>query len=217
MTNTLPVLYEIKINPFRNEVGITKSDSGQVRFNLNELVVAQINKEIFIGQISKIMDASQPVSDIKCQIIRQANDSDLSRKNSLQKKVGEFKTFFEELLRRFKLTAKVVLIDCDCNQHKVYCYITSEKKINYLLLHETAVDSLKTRVAIKQIGIRDHARSIGGLGICGRELCCRNFLQNLQSVTLTMARQQNLYVEPEKISGCCGKLRCCIGFEICNR
>jgi cell fate regulator YaaT (PSP1 superfamily) len=207
------VLYEIKINPFRSEIGIIKSDSDSTAFNLNEQVIVQINREVFVGQITKIMDAYTPVPTPYLTILRKANESDLARKLSIAKKSQETKEFFEELLKKFKLAAKVILIDWDFNQHKVYCYITSERKINYLLLHETAVDVIKTRVAIKQIGIRDYARSISGLGICGRELCCRVFLHDIQSVTLSMARQQNLYVEPEKISGCCGKLRCCIGYE----
>lgn len=213
MNKNQPVLYEIRINPFRNEIGIMKSENDNAEFNLNEQVVVQINREVFIGQITKIMDAYKPLPDQYLTILRKVNESDLAKKISIERKSQETKEFFEELLKKFKLAAKVVMIDWDFNQHKVYCYITSERKINYLLLHETAVDTIKTRVAIKQIGIRDYARSVSGLGICGRELCCRVFLQNIQSVTLSMARQQNLYVEPEKISGCCGKLRCCIGYE----
>jgi cell fate regulator YaaT (PSP1 superfamily) len=216
-TTTTPILYEIKVNPFRSEFVITKSEADKSRFNLQDQVIIQINKEILLGQIVKIKDASQLLPDLRCHIVRLANESDLLRKEAINRKTEETKMFFEDLLKKFKLFAKVVLIDWDLHQHKVYCYITSEKKINYLFLYETAVDTLKTRVSIKQIGVRDYARCIGGLGVCGREFCCRVFLQNLQSVTLMMARQQSLYVEPEKISGACGKLRCCIAFECFSR
>jgi cell fate regulator YaaT (PSP1 superfamily) len=207
------LLYDVQINPFRVEYIITKPLEENLGFNLNEQVLIQVNKEILLGEITKIQKLSQSIPEMKSRIMRRANESDLIRKESYSKRTYETKEFFEQLLKRFKLPAKVVLIDWDFNQSKVYCYLTSERKINYLLLHETAVDSLKTRVAIKQIGIRDYARSIGGLGVCGRELCCSSFLKIMQSVTLTMARQQSIYVEPEKISGVCGKLRCCISFE----
>ena len=207
------LLYDVQINPFRVEYVITKSLEENLGFNLNEQVLIQVNKEILLGEITKIQKLSQSIPEMKSRIMRRANESDLIRKESFGKRTDETKEFFEQLLKRFKLPAKIVLIDWDFTQSKVYCYLTSERKINYLLLHETAVDSLKTRVAIKQIGIRDYARSIGGLAVCGRELCCSSFLKNMQSVTLTMARQQSIYIEPEKISGACGKLRCCISFE----
>jgi len=206
-------IYEIKVNPFRSELAIIKSDIEKSELNLQSQVMIQIDKEFFLGQVIKIKSLSPLLPDIKCNIIRLASNDDLVRKKILNKKSEETKMFFEDLLKKFKILAKIVLIDWDFSQHKVYCYLTSERKINYLLLHETAVVLLKSRVAIKQIGVRDFARSIGGLGVCGRELCCRVFLQNIQPVTLTSARRQNIYVEPEKISGCCGKLRCCIAYE----
>ncbi len=212
-TTAIPVLYEIKVNPFRYEHAIAKSESDISKLRLHDHVLIQIYKEILFGQITQIKNVSYPLTDIKCHILRVTDESDLIRRESLHKKNVEIKIFFEHLLKQFKLLGKVIFIDWDYNQHKVYCYLTSERKINYLLLYETAVDTLKTRVAIKQIGARDYARSIGGLGVCGRELCCCVFLHNLQSVTLRMARKQSLYIEPEKLSGTCGKLQCCIAFE----
>lgn len=205
------ILYEIKVNPFRKEIADSQLEN--IELTTGQYVLIKLYKEVLFGQIAKIINLSQPLSDIKYHIIRLANESDLARKEMLNKKSEELKTFFEQLLKRFKLMAKVVFVDLDFNQHKVYCYLTSERKINYLLLHETAVDSLKTRVAIKQIGARDYARCIGGVGICGRELCCQMILQTIPSITLTMARRQNIFIEPEKITGQCGKLRCCITFE----
>jgi cell fate regulator YaaT (PSP1 superfamily) len=204
-------LYEIKINPFRFEYAVSKQEN--LDLNRGNQVLIQIYKEVLLGQITKMQKMSQLIPEIRSHIIRLATETDIARKESFNRQSEEVRMFFEQLLKRFQLSAKVVLIDWDFNQSKVYCYLISERKINYLLLHETATDSLKTRVAIKQVGIRDFARSIGGLGVCGRELCCSTFLNTIQSVTLTMARQQSIYIEPEKISGACGKLRCCISFE----
>lgn len=89
----------------------------------------------------------------------------------------------------------------------------SEHRLDFRALHKVISSALNIRVAIKQIGVRDHAKLVGGLGPCGRESCCRGFMRELRPIALRMARQQNLFVEPSKISGLCGKLLCCLGFE----
>ncbi|MBS4016282.1 MAG: hypothetical protein KGZ86_07625 [Candidatus Latescibacteria bacterium] len=216
-TQTAARLYEVQINPFRLEYVTVKSAPTQSKYNLFDYIVIQYYKENLLGQIINIKDIPEFSSTGRCQILRLANEADFIRKKTLQKQAQDTKQFFEDLFKQFKIAAKVVFIDYDLNHYKTYCYIISERKINYLLLHETAVDSLKTRVAIKQIGVRDYARCAGGIGICGREQCCRVFLQNIQSITLTMVRHQNIFTEPEKITGNCGKLRCCLMYENLNK
>jgi cell fate regulator YaaT (PSP1 superfamily) len=206
-------LYEVEINPFRLEYVTAKSASDQPQYNLYDHIVIQYYKENLLGQIINIKDIPELDRASRCQILRLANESDFNRKKTLLKQTADTGQFFEDLFKQFKLTAKVVFIDFDLNHYKTYCYMISERKINYLLLHETAVDSLKTRVAIKQVGVRDYARCIGGIGICGREQCCSRFLKNIQSITLTMVRHHNIFTEPEKITGNCGKLRCCLMYE----
>lgn len=206
-------IYEVQVNPFHLEYAVVKANTAQAHYEIGNHVILQIYKENLLGTIIAIKNSFPDTPVNRCQIIRSATEADFERKRSLQKRCEDTRVFFDDLFRRFKIAAKVVLIDFDINQYKTYCYTVSERKINYLLLHETAVDSLKTRVAIKQVGIRDYARYIGGLGICGREQCCRSFLQNIQSITLAMVRHQHIFLEPEKLSGNCGKLRCCLMYE----
>ncbi|MCX8015098.1 MAG: hypothetical protein N2748_03685 [candidate division WOR-3 bacterium] len=212
--NNPKFIYKIQINPFRVEYGVLKPDAKIVNLSLNQFVVVQIHKELLLGKV--ISNKSQNInqtSDIRCYILRLAKEEEINRREFLKKRNCEIKFFFEDLFKKFKLPARVVHIDWDLNLQKVYCYLVADQKVNYLLLYETAVDCLKTRVAIKQIGARDYARGLGGIGSCGRELCCCAFLQKLQSITIRMAQKQTNYIEPEKLSGVCGKLKCCLAFE----
>ncbi|MEO0075111.1 MAG: regulatory iron-sulfur-containing complex subunit RicT [candidate division WOR-3 bacterium] len=206
-------LYEVRIHPFRTESVILKSEPPPC-YKINDYVVVQTNREQNIGQIIKISQIENIASASHAQIIRIATQDDFNRKKNLQNQIRSAHEFFENLFKRFKINAKIVFVDIDLNHYKTYCYIVSEKKIDYLSLHETAADSLKTRIAIKQIGVRDYARCLGGIGICGRQLCCRAFLKNIPSITLSVVREQNIFIEPEKISGLCGKLRCCLLYEV---
>ncbi|MEO0083305.1 MAG: regulatory iron-sulfur-containing complex subunit RicT [candidate division WOR-3 bacterium] len=211
--NHTELIYKIKINPFRIEHGIPKSDAKITQFSLNQYVVVQIQKEILLGKIISSSVQTLDECSVKCHILRPAKDEEVSRREFLTKRNAEIETFFSDLFKKFKLPAKVVYIDWDLNLQKVYCYLIADQKINYLLLYETAVDCLKLRVAIKQIGARDCARGFGGIGSCGRELCCCTFLKKLQSITIRMVQKQTSYIEPEKLSGICGKLKCCLAFE----
>ena len=112
-TTAIPVLYEIKVNPFRYEYAIAKSESDISKLHLHAHVLIQIYKEILFGQITQIKNVSYPLTDIKCHILRVADESDLIRRESLHKKNVEIKIFFEHLLKQFKLLGKVIFIDWD--------------------------------------------------------------------------------------------------------
>jgi cell fate regulator YaaT (PSP1 superfamily) len=92
-------------------------------------------------------------------------------------------------------------------------YFTAENRVDFRELVKDLVQRFKTRIELRQIGVRNEARICGGIGICGRELCCVKFLQNLDTVSVKMAKEQNMLLNPEKISGLCGRLMCCLSFE----
>ncbi|MEO0132331.1 MAG: regulatory iron-sulfur-containing complex subunit RicT [candidate division WOR-3 bacterium] len=233
-------LYEVKINPFRREYFVMSS-AKTFEWSLNTQLVILCGKELLLGTLTKQkffydenytetitqhytrylphlhyepgFNRTDHAPDF-CQIIRIATEEDLALRANLEKEMPRLKTFFEDLLREFKLPAKIVCLDISLNRYKIYVYFTSPQKINYQLLHEQASETLKTRVEIKQVGTRDHARAVGGIGICGRLLCCESFLKNIPPVTLAKIREANIVFEPEKLSGVCSKLRCCLLYEI---
>ncbi|MEO0091838.1 MAG: regulatory iron-sulfur-containing complex subunit RicT [candidate division WOR-3 bacterium] len=203
--------YEVKINPFRTELVLTSPNENNEVFNLNDWVIIAFYKEILLGEVIRKIPYSQ--TTIYGKILRKATEDDFCQQSVLKKEAEELHTIIEPIVKNIEPSAKIVLVDKSFNRYKAYCYLIAEKRVDYAKLHKMLTNILGNRIIIKQIGVRDYTRSLGGIGVCGREICCRIFLGTLKSITLSMARQQNIYVEPEKISGVCGKLRCCLAFE----
>ena len=146
-------------------------------------------------------------------VVRHATEEDRAGQDELAEKTRRVLELFRRQTTEFGLRMKVVDAHWRWDRKKVCFYFISEQRLDFRALHKVISSALNIRVAIKQVGVRDHARIIGGLGACGRELCCRTHMTELTPVTLRMARLQNLFVEPAKISGVCGKLLCCLRFE----
>jgi len=146
-------------------------------------------------------------------VLRKAGPEDLVIQEELAGKTRRVLDLFRRQKDEFGLDMKVVDAHWRWDRKKVCFYFISEQRLDFRALHKVISSALNIRVAIKQIGVRDHARVLGGLGLCGRQLCCAGFMKELRPIALRMARQQNLFVEPSKISGVCGKLLCCLSFE----
>ena len=147
------------------------------------------------------------------EILRPVTEDDLERRRELQ----EYEEFglieFKNAVTQFNVAMKPVLCHCQYDEERVVFYFTAEKRLEFRKLHRHISQKLNKRVVIKQIGVRDYSKLFGGVGPCGRNLCCSTFLTELKSISLRMAREQKLYVSPSKISGVCGKLLCCLNFE----
>jgi cell fate regulator YaaT (PSP1 superfamily) len=125
----------------------------------------------------------------------------------------EAKAFCLEQIRKRGLPMKLVGAEYLFDRTKIMFYFTAENRVDFRELVKDLVQRFKTRIELRQIGVRNEARICGGIGICGRELCCVKFLQNLDTVSVKMAKEQNMLLNPEKISGLCGRLMCCLSFE----
>lgn len=145
--------------------------------------------------------------------IRRAEESDLAALEEVcpweQKALG----VFSDIVQKYDLPMKIVGVHAWADRQKVAFYFLSERRLDFRKPHKEISTILGCRVVIKQIGTRDHARLIGGLGPCGRLLCCSSFLTEIRPISLRTARKQNLYVNPDKISGMCGRLLCCLRYE----
>lgn len=149
----------------------------------------------------------------KAIVIREAGPEDLAMLEEAKPWEQEAFDSFRKLVKRYELPMRVVDVHAWADQRKIAFYFLAEHRLDFRKLHKEISTILGCRVVIKQIGIRDHARLLGGLGPCGRQLCCCSFLNELRPISLRTARRQNLYVNPEKISGMCGRLLCCLRFE----
>jgi len=129
---------------------------------------------------------------------------------------GKEKQAFDFCLQRIKvhnLPMKLVAVRYFFNEKKGIFYYTADGRIDFRQLVKDLAKELKMRIEMRQIGVRDEARLIGGLGVCGRPLCCFSFMKNFEPITIQKARRQQIVINPMKISGLCGRLMCCLAFE----
>jgi Uncharacterized homolog of PSP1 len=108
---------------------------------------------------------------------------------------------------------KLVAVEYIFDRSKVIFYFTAESRVDFRELVKDLVKQFRTRIELRQIGVRNEAAMLGGMGICGRKICCASFLHSLDRVSVKMAKKQHMSLNPEKISGLCGKLMCCLAFE----
>jgi cell fate regulator YaaT (PSP1 superfamily) len=200
------MICQIEITPFRFEP--CESD---LIFTAGDLVIIRSKEGIDLGRITRI--ARPGIDDTYGEVLRKATDKDMEKRKELR----EYEEFCLLELKRavdeFKFAMKPVYAHCQFDEERVIFYFTAQKRLEFRKLHRYISQKLSKRVVIKQIGSRDYSKLFGGIGPCGRNLCCKTFLGELKSISLRMARDQKLYVSPSKISGICGRLLCCLNFE----
>lgn len=152
------------------------------------------------------------VSPLK-PIIRIATKADLKViENNKQREADIMKVFIQKIADH-KLDMKAIDIDCTFDGSKILFYFTAENRVDFRELVKDLASVYRTRIELRQIGVRDEAKMLGGLGICGRKFCCSSFLGEFQPVSIKMAKEQSLSLNPTKISGTCGRLMCCLKYE----
>ncbi len=200
------MIYHIEITPFRTE--FCEGVSGYV---LGDLVVIKSKEGMDLGKIVHI--CSEDDEDIYGDIVRKVASDDIEKCKEL-KEYEEFCLIeFKRAVEEFRFAMKPVYAHCQFDEERIIFYFTAQKRLEFRRLHRYISQKLNRRVVIKQIGSRDYSKLFGGIGPCGRNLCCKTFLGELKSISLRMARDQKLYVSPTKISGLCGRLLCCLNFE----
>lgn len=146
-------------------------------------------------------------------IIRKANFKDKKHHEENKKKEKEALNTAGKLIKKYKLDMNLTNVEYTFDNSKLLFYFTAEGRIDFRDLVKELASIFKTRIELRQIGVRDEVRKIGGNGICGRELCCCSFLENFDAVSIKMAKQQNIALNAAKISGNCGRLMCCLKYE----
>lgn len=147
------------------------------------------------------------------KVYRMAIEKDLDRlekKRELEKHVY---AFCHERITARSLPMCLVAVERQFDGSKIMVYFTAEGRVDFRELVKDLVQKFRTRIEIRQIGVRHQAKMVGGLGLCGRQLCCSSFLNNFEPVSIKMAKKQNLSLNPAKISGMCGRLMCCLTYE----
>jgi cell fate regulator YaaT (PSP1 superfamily) len=147
------------------------------------------------------------------KIIRRATEEDLLQKKENEKLETEARDNCLERIMARGLPMKLIGTEATLDRKRIIFYFTADKRIDFRELVKDLASRFKTRIEMRQIGVRDSARIIGSLGICGRELCCARFLTSFEPISIKMAKKQELVLNTNKLSGACGRLMCCLGFE----
>ncbi len=181
-----------------------------------DYVVTQTDRGEDLGVILKKIDIEIEFGDDdKPQsILRKAGKDDLHRHEELKETDLKCKKEIIDLIRKHGLVMKVVDIETQLDGNKMTIFFTADQRVDFRGLVKDLASCYKTRIELRQIGVRDEARRIGGFGICGQMQCCNSFIKSFNPISTQQAREQDLPMNPAKISGNCGRLLCCLRFEV---
>ncbi len=183
--------------------------------NVGEKVIVETSRGVECGDVvlgnRKIKD-EELTAPLK-SIIRIATKKDLDKIEQNKKNEAEAFKICEEKIAKHRLNMNLVDVECTFDNNKLLFYFTSENRVDFRELVKDLASVFRTRIELRQIGVRDEAKMLGGLGICGRPFCCKSFLGDFQPVSIKMAKDQSLSLNPSKISGTCGRLMCCLKYE----
>ena len=154
-----------------------------------------------------------PAPKVLRKLVRKANEDDLSREKKNREREAEAFTMAQDMVAERELPMKLIRVEYSLDATRATFFFFSETRIDFRDLVKDLAYKLRSRIEMRQIGVRDVARLIGGFGPCGRELCCSSFLKNFEPVSIRMAKKQEMVLNPAKISGVCGRLLCCLSYE----
>lgn len=188
-------------------------DPGELQINLKDYVIVETSQGEEMGEVAicnrKLPD-EKVVAPLK-PVIRIATAED--KKHNEENKEKEAFKICQEKIKKHKLDMNLLDVEYKFDNSKILFFFTADGRIDFRELVKDLAAIFKTRIELRQIGVRDEVKRIGGNGVCGRELCCCSFLGNFETVSIKMAKEQNISLNPSKISGNCGRLMCCLKYE----
>lgn len=190
-------------------------DAGDLPLEVNDSVIVESDKGLTLGTVLSPPHQKERRFILKSpkKIIRKATPEDLEQFEKNQQLEKETFQFCLQKIKEKNLNMKLVKTEVLLDRSKVLFYFTAEKRVDFRELVRDLASQFKMRIEMRQIGVRDEAKMICGLGSCGRELCCSNFITRFDLVSVKMAKEQNLALNPTKLSGVCGRLMCCLAYE----
>jgi cell fate regulator YaaT (PSP1 superfamily) len=190
-------------------------DAGDFSLDTNENVIVETEKGLVLGRALSPPREKEKRFFLKSpkKVVRKATPEDLEQFERNQQLEKEAYQFCLRKIREKNLNMKLVKTEVLLDRSKILFYFTSEKRVDFRELVRDLAGGFRMRIEMRQIGVRDEAKMICGIGSCGRELCCTKFMNRFELVSVKMAKEQNLALNPTKISGICGRLMCCLSYE----
>jgi len=180
----------------------------------NDYVIVQAERGEDMGRVTKRVPEQMVKLERKPRnILRLATPQDLDKLAANREKEKECLRECERMIAERNLPMKLVDAELQFDNNKITFFFTAEKRVDFRELVKELASTYKTRIELRQIGVRDEARRIGGFGVCGLPLCCATFIREFEPISTQLAREQNLSLNPAKISGNCGRLLCCLRYE----
>lgn len=190
-------------------------DPNSIDFNVGDYVVVETAQGLECGLVCEAAHKVEDESIVKPlkKAQRKATQKDLEKVEENRRKAAQALKVCEEKVAGHKLDMKLTEASYSFDGSKIIFFFTSEGRVDFRELVKDLAATFHTRIELRQIGVRDQARMLGGLGICGQPFCCSRFLNGFQPVSIKMAKEQGLSLNPTKISGSCGRLMCCLKYE----
>ncbi len=202
---------------FGSNARVFDFDAKDFRLSVHDKVVAvQPEKGLVLGQVVRmpILFDNTSLKINFDKVIRIANESDLKKNEEALKLSEKYLPIVRAKVKDLKLAMDILSVDFTLDLNKSIVYFASETRVDFRVLLKSLASEIKSRVELRQVGVRSAAGMKGGLGPCGKELCCSKQLKNFKSINIKMAKDQGLSLKPTRVSGMCGRLKCCLQFEL---
>lgn len=190
-------------------------DSDDLDLQVGDAVIVETVRGVEYGEVAiskRDVSEDQLVLPLK-KVSRKANEEDTRIYRQNKEKEAQALEVCREKVRAHNLPMRLIDVEYTFDMGKIIFYFTAESRVDFRELVKDLAAIFKTRIELRQIGVRDEAKMLGGIGTCGRILCCNNFLGEFAPVSIKMAKEQRLSLNPTKISGICGRLMCCLKYE----
>ena len=199
---------------FRKTGKITYFNSNDENFKISENVVAETEKGLEIGRIVKIISKDNLPKGIEVKDgIKIANKEDIIQDRNNKKEAEDILELAKKEAKSCRLNMKFLFAEYTLDKTKVTIYFTAEERVDFRELVKNLASKVKTRIELRQVGPRDEVKSCPNLGMCGKEVCCRTYLEDFKSITIKDAKDQGLQINMPKLTGACGRLMCCLRYE----
>ncbi|MEZ5331712.1 MAG: regulatory iron-sulfur-containing complex subunit RicT [Thermoanaerobaculia bacterium] len=200
---------------FHEETNLTLCATQGSLYALGDPVIVELDSGPAFGRVEQSpMPVFKPCQKASAQpILRRAAEQDIEAHDRKLQKEADAKRFVREKARQQGLELKVSRVELTLNGKKATVYFTAERRVDFRALVREISQRFSTKVRMVQLGARDEAKLLGGIGVCGRTLCCSSWMTDFRPISIQMAKRQGLSLNPSKISGQCGRLLCCLAYE----
>ena len=200
---------------FRSAGKIYYFSPGELEIKTGDRVIVETARGIEYGKVvlgNREVEEEKVIPPLK-QVIRMATPADEEIQKKIREKAKEAYRICQEKIAKHELEMKLIDVEYTFDNNKILFYFTADGRVDFRELVKDLAGVFKTRIELRQIGVRDETKILGGIGSCGRPLCCHSYLTEFVPVSIKMAKEQNLSLNPSKISGVCGRLMCCLKNE----